>query len=942
MSQAGSRNSISRTQDAPDHAESFVLSLIRVFVIVLLLVTCRAAMAGEIGANDFYISGVGCRFPDVAYGSRSEKYLVVWPNFGAGRIEGRLVTKDGALSGGSFYISEAGHGALYPAVAYNETDNEFLIVWEQWDRPWGAGCQRVNADTGALIGVNFGAGAGYAAARPAVAWSSISNRYLVTQWSAGEIYAHLITNTGAPYLSDINVSSDPYFSGYPSVTYGTCGGQDLFLVAWDYSPDASGVIAAKTIKANGAMSSRIIVTTEGEEVRSSGAYDEANNRWLVYYTRYSPAPYGSDQYGQFVRPDGSLDGSPLPIAHTAAFEGETVLGCDIAFCPGMNRYEAIYQYYVGEVGGIGSRELYSNGDFVEDNIVLALGGYGSHSNAADPKRSRFLVAFDSLEGNNFWIRGQLWQLDTDVTSNKPNGAYSVGQSIDIEVTFPKKAFVTGTPQLQLETGAVDRRANYASGSGSNTLTFNYVTQAGDVNPDLDYASASAILLNGGTIEDSDGANIDLTLPAPGSPRSLAAHKSIVVNTVSPTVTNVTSDKPDGSYRTGIFSIQVTFNNAVTVTGIPRVEMETGPTDRIASYSGGSGTSTLTFTYQVQSGDVNPDLDYTGITALSLNGGTIKDSALNNADLTLPQPGTPGSLGYNKALVIDAEAPYVRNVSSTTLNGVYKVGTSIDVTVQFHEVVRVTGAPQLELETGSVDRKINYVSGDNTDTLHFAYTVQPGDTSTDLDYKATNSLTLNSGTIKDAMGSNARLTLAAPAAQHSLGYNKTLVIIVQDGRISLAKNQAIGSTVTLGDKVLYLKRTGFGYIEEPDRTAGIRVEGTIDANAGDKVCITGTRQVTPGGEPCILLGLITPDGTASVSPVGACNRNLTAAAIEGLYVAAWGRVMADPADGVFRITDGSDAAGIKVSYEGPAGVASGSYVTIFGAAGSDGARVIYRK
>ena len=52
--------------------------------------------------------------------------------------------------------------------------------------------------------------------------------------------------------------------------------------------------------------------------------------------------------------------------------------------------------------------------------------------------------------------------------------------------------VIGTPQLTLETGSVDRAANYASGSGTSTLTFAYTVQAGDVSGDLDYVSTNSL------------------------------------------------------------------------------------------------------------------------------------------------------------------------------------------------------------------------------------------------------------------------------------------------------------------------------------------------------------------------------------------------------------------------------------------------------------------
>src|SRR5439155_1590021 len=56
-----------------------------------------------------------------------------------------------------------------------------------------------------------------------------------------------------------------------------------------------------------------------------------------------------------------------------------------------------------------------------------------------------------------------------------------------------------------------------------------------------------------------------------------------------------------------------------------------------------------------------------------------------------------------------------------------------------------------------------------------YTVQAGDTSSDLDYTSTSALALNGGTIKDAAGNSGTLTLAAPGAAGSLGANKDLVV-----------------------------------------------------------------------------------------------------------------------------------------------------------------------
>ena len=81
---------------------------------------------------------------------------------------------------------------------------------------------------------------------------------------------------------------------------------------------------------------------------------------------------------------------------------------------------------------------------------------------------------------------------------------------------------------------------------------------------------------------------------------------------------------------------------------------------------------------------------------------------------------------------------------------YPAGTVVPITVNFSETVIVTGTPQLTLNSGAI---VDYTSGSGTSTLTFDYTVAAGQTAADLNYNATNSLVLNTGTIKDAAGNN---------------------------------------------------------------------------------------------------------------------------------------------------------------------------------------------
>src|SRR5207248_586480 len=136
-------------------------------------------------------------------------------------------------------------------------------------------------------------------------------------------------------------------------------------------------------------------------------------------------------------------------------------------------------------------------------------------------------------------------------------------------------------------------------------------------------------------------------------------------------------------------------------------------------------------------------------SLVLNNATIKDAINNDAQLALPAPGTSGSLGFNKNIVIDTTAPTVTNVTSTASNGTYGVGGSVPVTVTFSEPVTVIGTPTLTLATGGLGTTVNYSSGSGTSTLVFGYTVGAGQNSADLDYVDANSLARNSSTIVDA-------------------------------------------------------------------------------------------------------------------------------------------------------------------------------------------------
>ena len=97
-------------------------------------------------------------------------------------------------------------------------------------------------------------------------------------------------------------------------------------------------------------------------------------------------------------------------------------------------------------------------------------------------------------------------------------------------------------------------------------------------------------------------------------------------------------------------------------------------------------------------------------------------------------------------------PPSTGIDSTTGDGSYGIGDVITLTVGFSEDVVIDTAsatPTLQLETGSTDRYAVYTSGSGSSTLTFQYTVQAGDSSSDLQSALSTALALNGGSITDA-------------------------------------------------------------------------------------------------------------------------------------------------------------------------------------------------
>ena len=224
------------------------------------------------------------------------------------------------------------------------------------------------------------------------------------------------------------------------------------------------------------------------------------------------------------------------------------------------------------------------------------------------------------------------------------------------------------------------------------------------------------------------------------------------DTVAPQVSNVTSTNSNGSYKDGTqLTIKVTFNESVAVTGTPQILLNLISGGRTATYTSGTGTTELLFTYTTQSGDSTADLEYTSTTALTLNGGTIADAWGNSAVVTLPATGSGSSISGQKAIVVDTDAPSLASIAPT--NGSTGVAISSNIVLTFSEtMVRGTGSYTL-LSGNSCATTVETISATAAGVAASGSTITINPVA-NLNYSTNYCLTYPAGFVKDVAGNSA--------------------------------------------------------------------------------------------------------------------------------------------------------------------------------------------
>jgi photosystem II stability/assembly factor-like uncharacterized protein len=287
-----------------------------------------------------------------------------------------------------------------------------------------------------------------------------------------------------------------------------------------------------------------------------------------------------------------------------------------------------------------------------------------------------------------------------------NSFLNAGDEVSVTVTFRESVIVdnaSGTPALTLVVGSTDRTATYTSGSGGTMLVFKYTIQAGETDDNGISIGADVLALNSGTIRDAVGNNATLTHSA------VPSNTSYKVDTTPPTISGGVAITSAAGIQNNLLnagdevSVTAIFNENVPVTGTPQLALVVGSTDRTATYTSGSGSTTLVFKYTIQAVETDDDGISIEANVLALSSGTIKDLAGNNATLT------HSAVLDNTSYKVDNTAPTVNSftISETML----RVGESATVSLEFSEAVTSFSAATITNPNGTLPTMT--ISSNNT-------------------------------------------------------------------------------------------------------------------------------------------------------------------------------------------------------------------------------------
>ena len=393
-----------------------------------------------------------------------------------------------------------------------------------------------------------------------------------------------------------------------------------------------------------------------------------------------------------------------------------------------------------------------------------------------------------------------------------NNFLNAGDNVSVTTTFSENVAVTGSPTLTIVVGSTNRTVTYTSGSGGRTLVFKYTIQGGETDTNGISIGTNGLALNSGTIMDAAGNNATLTHSA------VSSNSSYKVDTTPPTISSVaitsaTNDQNNFLNAGDIASLTTTFSESVNVTDAPQLTMIVGSTDRVSTYTSGSGSTSLITKYTIQAGETDDDGISIGANVLALNSGTIQDPAGNNATLT------HSAVSANSSFMVDTTSP---TVDSFTLSDTQLlIGETATVGLDFSEKVILFTNADITAPNGTL------ATMTSSDATTWTGTFTPN-TNTEVP-----SNTLSLGTIYTDLAGNTG-TVSTTANYEVETYAPSAIFTIYDTKMK--ENETSQVDLVFREPVLLFSNSDITF---PDLDNGT-VSGTLSTmTSSDNITWTGT-------------------------------------------------------------------------------------------------------
>ena len=212
------------------------------------------------------------------------------------------------------------------------------------------------------------------------------------------------------------------------------------------------------------------------------------------------------------------------------------------------------------------------------------------------------------------------------------------EAVMVTVNFSEDVYAGVIDDLKftLNIGGVKKVAYWYGNAGNNQhqQSFYYQLQSGD-NGSISFDNNALFV---GTIvpKDAMGNMLLPTLPSLATGNTWTAYTG--TDTSNPQIASMAwrNDLATRLVAGSVVTVAVLMSESVNVTGTPTLAMDVGSSRVQASYSPGSGGNVLNFTYVIQAGQSDSDGISVPVNGFSLNGGTIRDTVNNSADLSYAQ------------------------------------------------------------------------------------------------------------------------------------------------------------------------------------------------------------------------------------------------------------------------------------------------------------------